>query len=308
MKRILFVLIVIVSSVYFNQAHAQNNIDSLERHWKPDVEKIRVISYNIFNGFNWRKDLGRQKRFITWIKEKDPEVLAMQELNGFTQESLTELAKEWGHSYAAIVKEDGYPVGLTSKKPIVVKNKILENCGHGLLHVETYGMDFLVTHLNPSNTKRRLNEAKFILNYIETKKLNNFLIMGDMNALSPMDADFLETNAIDLLAREGANDTANLIKGKFDYSTISSFLSYPLADVCREYVAPDMRATFPTPILMNVSKHKTVRSKTERRLDYIFLPYYMLDKVVDAFIFNEGDAGYLSDHYPIGVDLLLEKK
>ena len=298
MKTVFLVVLITISSLYFNRATAQNNINSLERHWKPNMEKIRIISYNIFNGFDWGKDIERRARFINWVKNQDPEVLAMQELNNFTKESLTDLAKEWGHPYAEIIKEDGYPVGLTSKKPIIVKNKIIENIGHGLLHVETYGFDFLVTHLNPSNAKKRRVEAKSILEYIESKKLVNFILMGDMNAHSPMDATYLEKNATGLLKNQD---------GRFDYSVISTFLSYPLFDVCREYVATDKRATFPTPILMGVSKHKKVRSKMEERIDFIFVTKSILDKVVDAFIFNEGDTEYLSDHYPIAVDLLLEK-
>lgn len=121
---------------------------------------------------------GRRERFISRIKSRTPEVVAMQELCGFTQESLIELANEWGHPYAAIVKESGYPVGITSKKPIIVENRIIENVGHGLLHVKTYGYDFLVTHLNPSDTKKRHKEAKFILDYIKDENLNNFLLMG----------------------------------------------------------------------------------------------------------------------------------
>ena len=105
--------------LFIFSSNAQENVKALERHWKPNVEKIQIISYNIFNGFDWRKDTERQERFIKWVINKDPEVLAMQELCGFTQESLSELAKEWGHMYAVIVKEGGYPVGLTSKKPII---------------------------------------------------------------------------------------------------------------------------------------------------------------------------------------------
>lgn len=307
MKRILFLFILIVPFVFLNQVQAQRNLDSLERHWKPNVEKIRIISYNIFNGFDWGKDKGRQLRFINWIKDKDPEVVAMQELCGFTQESLTLLAKTWGHNYAVILKEDGYPVGITSKKPISLKNKILKNSGHGLLHVETYGLDFLVTHLNPSDTRKRHGEAAFILDYLKNNHLDNFLLMGDMNAHSPMDAEYMETHSTNLLMKYGGKNSTNLIDGRFDYSTISSFLSYPLVDVCRKYVTTNKRTTFPTPILMGVSRHKEVRAKVEERIDFIFAPFNLFNKVVDAFIFNEGDTDYLSDHYPIGVDLLLEK-
>lgn len=304
-KRFLFVIT--LSLLVLFSSFAQRDVQALERYWKPNVEKVHIISYNIFNGFDWGKDSERQERFVNWIKNRNPEVLAMQELCGFTQESLTELAKEWGHEYAVIVKEDGYPVGLTSKKPIVVKNKIVENCGHGLLHVETYGFDFLVTHLNPSNTKKRLEEARFILQYIKDKELVDFLLMGDLNSHSPMDADYMDENTTGLLSKYGGKKSANLIEGRIDFSTISSFLAYPMVDVCREYVAPNKRATFPTPILMDVSKHKAVRAKTQERIDYIFMPIHLVDKVVDAFIFNEGETDYLSDHYPIGVDLLIEE-
>ncbi len=307
MKRILFVFILSISFLFLNQIQGQENLDSLERYWKPNVEKIRIISYNIFNGFDWGKDSERQIRFIKWMKDRDPEVVAMQELCGFTQESLSLLAKSWGHNYAVILKEDGYPVGITSKKPIALKNKILKNSGHGLLHVETYGFDFLVTHLNPSDTRKRHGEAAFILDYIKKNNLDNFLLMGDMNSHSPMDADYMEAHATNLLRKYGGESSTNLIDGRFDYSTIASFLSYPLVDVCRNYVATDKRTTFPTPILMNISRHKEVRAKVGERIDFIFAPFNVFNKVVDAFIFNEVETDYLSDHYPIGVDLLLEK-
>lgn len=129
-----------------------------------------------------------------------------------------------------------------------------------------------------------------------------------MNSHSPLDADYMEQNSTSLLSMYGGKSSDNLIEGKFNYSTISVFLSYPLIDVCREYVASDERTTFPTPILKGVSKHKDVRLKKAERIDYVFVPFNMNDKVVDAFIFNGKETRYLSDHYLIGVDLLIENK
>lgn len=148
---------------------------------------------------------------------------------------------------------------MTSKKPIRLKTKMLENCGHGLLHVETYGYDILVTHLNPENTDKRRDEAKNIVRYIEEKSLDKCLLMGDMNAHSPADADYMETNSYRLLTEGRQNP--NLLDGNFDYSVISCFLSLPLIDVCRSFVAPDKRTTFPSPILMNLSRHKEIRKQ-----------------------------------------------
>lgn len=281
---------------------------SYERHWKSGVEKIRIISYNIFNGFDWGKDRERKERFVTWIKQQDPEILAMQELCGFTQETLSALAQQWGHPYAVILKENGYPIGVTSKKPIMIKNKILENCGHGLLHIETYNYDLLITHLNPGDTKKRNEEAQVITDYIKTNRLEKCLLMGDMNAHSPMDADYMETYSSDLLLKYGGKASPNLLDGQFDYSVISHFLSAPLIDLCRTYVVPEQRVTFPTPVLMYLSRHKEVRRKVGERLDYILATPSVAQDVVDAFIWNGEDTDYLSDHYPIGIDLCLEKK
>ena len=279
-----------------------------ERHWQSGVEKVRVISYNIFNGFDWGKDTERRQRMVEWVKEKDPEIMALQELCGFNQQKLETLAKEWGHPYAMIVKEGGYPVGVTSKKPITLKTKLLENCGHGLLHVQTYDIDVLVTHLNPANTIKRHDEAKNIVDYIEKNKLDNFLLMGDMNSHSPFDADYMERHAIDLINKYGGNSGTNLMDGDFDYTTISRFLSFPMIDICRKYVSPAKRGTFPTPILYYQSKQEEIRKRTAERLDYILASPSMAQLAVDAYIWNGGDTYFLSDHFPVGIDLCIEQK
>lgn len=267
---------------------------------------MRIISYNVFNGFNWKKDKDRQERFVEWIREQDPEILALQELCGFTQQSLQELAKYWGHPYAIILKEDGYPVGITSKKPINLKAKHLENFGHGLLHVEVYGYDLLITHLNPEDTNKRRKEVESIAQYIKDNSLDKCLLMGDLNAHSPFDADYMEANAIELLMKSGGEQSRNLLNGNFDYSSISRLLSLPLIDVCRHYIPEDKRTTFPTPILMTLSQHKEVRKRVNERIDFILATPLVANEVTDAFIYNEGDTDYLSDHYPIGIDIVIK--
>lgn len=278
---------------------------SYERHWKSGVGKVRVISYNIFNGFDWKKDADRKERLVQWVRQQDPEVLALQELCGFTQQDLEELGRQWGHPYAAILKEEGYPVGVTSKRPIEVKSKLTEQFGHGLLHVRTYGLDVLVTHLNPSNARQRNEEAGRIVGYIREHVEGACLLMGDMNSHSPMDADWMESHATELRAGYGGKDSPNLLNGKFDYSVIARFLSVPLIDFCRGFIAPERRFTFPTPVLMTQSRHPEVRRRASERLDFIFGSPELESSVVNAFIWNGEDTAYLSDHYPIGIDLCL---
>ena len=286
---------------------SSQNTSSLERHWKKDVEKLRVISYNILDGFGWgKKDSDRQERLVAWIKGQDPEIVGLQELCGFNEQSLQVMALRWGHPYAVILKEGGYPVGITSKRPITIRRKITEGIGHGLLHAQTYGYEVLVTHLNPHNASKRHAEAAAIVTYIRENGLHRCILMGDMNSHSPMDADYMEGHATRLQAKYGGAESKNLLNGEFDYTTISQYLSLPLIDVCQRYVAPASRLTYPTRILMSESRHSEVRQLTAERLDYIFISPDLESELVDAFIFNGTDTDYLSDHYPIAMDLLVQ--
>lgn len=299
-----------VCAVFFSPLVMGQNasLESYERHWDGGYKKIRVISYNILNGFGWRKDTDRQNRFVEWVKQKDPEVLALQELCGFTQETLSALARQWGHPYAVIHKEDGYPVGITSKEPIKLEAKVTENCGHGLLHVKTYGYDFLVTHLNPHNVRQRRVEAETIINYIEEHQLDSCMLMGDFNSHSPFDADYMEANATDLKRKYGGDDSPNLADGDFDYSVIGRILSLPFIDTGQKFIPADERPSFPSPILMYLSRNEMRHKRISERLDYIFVTPSIFKDVTDAFVYNKEDNDYLSDHYPVAIDLCVKRK
>ena len=81
------------------------------------ADRLTIMSYNVLYGFDKGKGLDAGAR---WIAKQRPDVLALQELNGFTPAKLAEAARRWGHEHAVILKEDGFPVGLTSRFPIEV--------------------------------------------------------------------------------------------------------------------------------------------------------------------------------------------
>ena len=194
----------------------------LERYMKNGTEKVHVMSYNILNGFDGLKDTERKDRFVQWIIEQDPEVLALQELVGIDAKELQAIAKAYGHPYAVILKENGYPVGLTSKKPIELKNRVTTDYWHGMLHCKTYGIDFVVVHLSPADWRYRLREAKQITKYMEQNKLDRCMVMGDFNAHSPLDAGWLEQQS-DLMLKLAVSDAKsekykNMNNAQFDRS------------------------------------------------------------------------------------------
>ncbi len=270
----------------------------------PGDQSIRIISYNIWNGF---EENSRKDTFIQWIQEEDPEIVALQELVGFTQKDLADLGATYGHPYVAILKEKGYPVGISSKKPIEVITRQVEGYWHGMMHVKTYDLDIIIIHLSPFEWSYRLKEAQAITNYIENKKLESYLIMGDFNAFSPFDADILEKhNALiddmkdwDLKQKEYKNMRGN----RFDYSVLSEFLSKGMADACQLFVPAKQRMSYPTSTLYGWEWGDLRLEPLGQRLDYIMVAPRLIDRVINATVHNGKETDTISDHYPVSVEL-----
>lgn len=269
-------------------------------------EKLRIISYNIWNGFE--HNAHRRANFIDWIKGQQPDILAMTELVGFTEKNLGQLASEYEHKYYAIVKEEGYPVGITSNEPITVVKKQVEGFWHGMLHVKTHGLDIIVTHLSPHDWKFRLKEAQMLTKYIQDNQLDNCMVMGDFNAYSPFDADWVETHAqlIENMQKWDAEQETyrNMRDGRLDYSVLSQFLSIGLTDICRLYVPADKRTTFPAAFLYGWQHGDTRLHGIGERLDYILVSPSLVSRCLDARIHNGIETEGISDHYPVSVDLV----
>ena len=266
---------------------------------------IKVITYNIWNGFDWGKDQERHDLFVNWMKEQDTDVAALQELCGYTEEKLKADAAAWGHSYAVILKEENYPVGITSKEPILLKEKALDSFWHGLLHVKTYDIDFFVVHLSPADAAFRMREAEEVLTRIEALENENFMVLGDFNALSPMDADINKEKDY-LLERYQKNDDKNqdgyknLIEQNFDYGVMGKFLGLPGIDICHKMSERKELYSFPTPIL--IGKYYDDQKEIERcfhRIDFILTDPQLATFCTDAKVIHTETTDQLSDHYPI---------
>ena len=269
-----------------------------------EKESLKVISYNIWNGFDWDKDNDRKSEFIDWVNTQRPDVFALQELCGYTQDELLKDAKKWGHSYAEIVKTSGYPVGITSNQPIEVKEKILDSMHHGALHCKTSGIDFFVVHFSPFSHKKRHEESKIILDKLSqvSKIQDKYIVLGDFNAVSPFDADLYKNKStliMSMLASESKNShVRNLFHGELEYGVLGTFLGYPLIDVTQRHTSGwDNRVSFPTQVFEK-EKGKG-RNETSKRIDYILTSPFLAQKCIRAKVSNKEDTYYLSDHYPV---------
>lgn len=271
-----------------------------------EAKTLKVMSYNIWNGFDWGKDLARKSRCLEFIRSQNPDVVAYQELCAYTDEMLEADAKTIGHAYSILLKTSGYSVGISSNQPIVLKERALDGFWHGMLHCEIYGIDFFVVHFSPFDFAFRLNEAEMVSERVnKLSKNTGFIVLGDFNAFSPFDAEYLESNPnikAKMRAEKPKDNYSNLRDSEFDYSVLSKFLGLPVIDVVRFKVAAEKRFTFPTPALIN---YGGVERKWEEfilqreRIDYILASPNLARKCVSAEIFNDESTAKLSDHYPI---------
>ncbi len=273
----------------------------------PGNDTLKVITYNIWNGFDWGKDTVRRKKLQQWMKKHKPSVAALQELCAYTPQKLQEDAESWGHNYSVILKTTGYSVGLTSEFPIHLKEKIQNRLHHGALHCQTAGIDFLVVHLHPGSIKSRMEEAEILLRKLEKIKNENsrYIVLGDFNAHSPFDAHLYDSDGY-LLKRLRENNSdkginGNVFMNDLDFSVMASFLAFPLYDVARNYTTGiNERGSFPGRVLGTFNNETTEQLVARlERIDYILVSPSMIEKCIDAKVNNGVENWFLSDHYPV---------
>ena len=275
-----------------------------------DNQPFKIISYNIWNGLSEGPDC--RSNFLKWINEQKPDVVALEELVGFTEKKLAELAAEYGHPYVAIVKEEGYPVGITSKQPIEVVSKNVKDYWHGMLHVKTYNLDLIVTHLSPFEWEYRLKEAQQITQYIAQHQLENYMLMGDLNAYSPHDADVLESHTTLKKGmmnwdRTNKNHYHNMRGERFDYSVLCEFFSLGMRDAIQMFVPAEKRMSYPAAFLNKLKWGDPTLKMRGERLDFILVSDTLIPYCENAFVHNGEENEGISDHYPVSVVMRLPR-
>lgn len=265
------------------------------------AEPFRVMTYNVWLGFNKKQNLDAGAK---WIASQNCDVLALQELKGFNQQRLEEAAKKWGHDYVLIFdRKGGFPQGLTSKTPIDKIEQIQpENDPklRGTLHCKTAGIHFFVVHFDPRNYLRRQKEATVVVERMKPlmEAVEKVVVLGDFNSHSRSDKAALEGQTALLekwKAREGGSFRTFDEEGNLDFSVLQMFFDAGLVDPS-ETPLP----TFPTRLLFGDMRSDEF-SGLQQRIDFILLSpplktgriCYPRDPVLDE----------ISDHYPVILEL-----
>ena len=254
---------------------------------------MKIIAYNILEGMKNDTTTGKQA-FAAWVRSQDPDILALQETNGFTQESLQELAESYGHPYAILCKEPGYPPALTSKYPIVNVRRVTDNMTHGFIQADVAGYHIVSIHLNPHSYKKRLKEAEVLLQTLATQPdRTKWIIMGDFNSFSPYDSlqyadgKFRDTQKQRMVK---SPHLQNLNNGQVDFSVQARILDAGLVDMS-PVLHRDFSPTFPT-------RAYTGKNSFHQRYDYVFVTRDLKNKVQGLEIIRDDFTDKSSDHYP----------
>ncbi len=276
-------------------------------HAAEPAPSLKILTHNVWYGFT-KKPEPRHSAWLQWMAEQKADVVALQELNGYTEQKLADDAKHWGHAYSVLLKEDGFPIGMTSRFPIESVKRIREGMHHGMIRCKIQGVWFFAIHHHPSNFAHRIVEAQRLKEEIaELPETHARIVLaGDFNGFSPDDAKQYaqDTALVPFFQMLDAKDTKarNLNAGKIDYQGIQATLDQGFVDLVARKRTMDQGAfvgTFPTPLV------REENHGTDRRLDYIFVTDNLVPHVESVQILRDARTETFSDHYPVTATIRL---
>lgn len=279
---------------------------------KAQQETIRLINYNVLHGFN--SDSTLENRFIHWAKKQDADIFAFQELNGFTQDRLEELAEKYGHPYAILNTGVTHPIGITSRYPIVMVQQVTTNMWHSYLYGNINGVHVFVTHLSPFEVKRRRADIDRILAHIRLLPANDkVLVAGDFNALAAVDSThYGEKLATAMRKSEGRLEPKSglpIVKGKtiyrnnmddgnIDYTVTNKMLAAGFYD---SFYLKNKTFKPSAPTEAHRGKDAILR-----RIDYIWVNGPLSKNIKATDVIHDDETKQLSDHYPVTITFQLK--
>ena len=231
--------------------------------------------------------------------------MALNEANHLDQTKLAALGAAVGLEHSVFhVASTGFHLGVLSRHPLTVHSTTHLKMWHGLLHVEMQGLHLLVTHLTPYDIASRHAEVEVILTYANDmlKRGLPVLLMGDLNALSPLDQSTHNHHELctTVLCR------AQKLRRKFltperaiDYTTLQLLLEAGFHDAG---AAVANSTSVPTAVGTDAMHAAAMR------LDYILMSpgvEALLSEPAAVYTVRDRLTEHISDHLPVRVELNL---
>ena len=250
---------------------------------------MRLMSYNILcGGIDRALGTSRLDEILRLVKIMQPDILALQEANGFHRDGL--MAKVSGeiqlpHTALSIgsLYQDGdlYHTALFSRCPLLNAHMFPDgDFQSAALSVETdtpLGRVSLCNlHLHAYCEDERLRELGQILEH--QNSFDRQIIIGDFNALSRLDKDIYPDDP--------------KFELRFD---VTDRLTGDFVDLIHQSIG-ESRCTYPTDIPADCDE------LTPARIDYVFASSKIAQRVKSAGVIDHPIASKASDHFPLLVE------
>lgn len=266
---------------------------------------MRVLSYNtLFGGLDASGD-GRYTTQIEVINDASPDILLLQEAQGFTADGGKRLYEtERRLSMRGFVAE----APVTSQHTAIFIRPSLQPVSFeadsqhfhhvaAILRLALPNDDRVLTiaslHLCPNSPHVRAREASYLYNLADPAA--HCLIGGDFNSVSPDDPE--PEGLADLPARYRMRYTRD--DGSADRSTIAGLLRAGFVDVGRRLEAA------PTPTVPAKGFKNT--EFVPFRSDYLLATNALADLATSYEVIRGPSTDMASDHYPIQADFAMER-
>ena len=254
---------------------------------------MRFMTWNIKTGGR-----GRLDAITTVIRREHPDLLALQELRGFENGPLLEVAEAVGMVPHLSRSFLGQPVAVLVRPPlrIVDRAEVRWRLHHAaaVVTVATPARPVRVVsaHLNPFSPYRRMREARWLAARYRPDRQRT-IIAGDLNGLDP-GTDHTATLAPQagfLRARHLAAD------GSADPRAVGAFLAAGYVDLWK-VAGAGSPLTVPT-------TRGGGREFSRMRLDYVMASPALAEDASAMVVVRGDETEFASDHYPVRVELSL---
>ncbi|HTV20749.1 MAG TPA: endonuclease/exonuclease/phosphatase family protein [Polyangiaceae bacterium] len=258
---------------------------------------MRVMTYNVLTGGRDADGPGRLHLIADTIRHVNPDVLVLNECNGFEQEgyrTLFRMEAELGMRGVLAEADTGFHVALFHRVGRLTEARLLSREVHhavlsATLEVAGTTLRVIGAHLCPFGGDARLLEVQHLIRFLRE---DNVLILGDLNALSPHDVSRYQPER--WLPRRRSRHLLAEAGGKLDTRAISALEEAELVDVMHARGGAD-----PTVLTRLGAGHEDYQA----RIDYVFASRASADRVTRAERVSGGHVEAASDHYPLFVDL-----
>lgn len=260
---------------------------------------MRLMTYNVLTGGRDAEGPSRLPLIIDTIRRVNPDLLVLEECNGFEQDgyrTLYRLEKELGLRGVLAEAHTGFHVALFSRVGQLTEvQRLSREVHHAVLAatLEIGGRTLRVigAHLCPFGGDARLLEVQHLLRYLRGEHV---VVLGDLNALSPRDVARYEPER--WLPRRRARHARVEAGGELDTRAVAALEGAELVDVLHRRGAAE--ATALTRLGADFENYQV-------RIDYVFATPLLAERVTHAERVSGGHVEAASDHYPLLVELEL---